>query len=361
MECVIMLRYVSPAVAAHLASFNSFAGVDLHKDTMTVCVIEPSSGEVRYVKLACKCRRQIVEFFQSLPRPCVVAIESVGFYRWLWDLLEPVVDKLLLADATGCRRLAGRRIKTDREDAHNVTDLLMCGRLPVAYAPPAPVWELRDWTRHRNYLSRCHARCLHRVKSLMNLNNRPGPARMTADLLARYLKGQGTLLPDRHVRILWHAHDQLSLFERQMDESERELIRLVEQPIFRHVVELIDTMPGVGLITAATVMAEIGDFARFKYRKSIAKYAGFNPLTFDSADKQRVGRMSKAGPRDVRWVMQQASWTAIRQDPAIRRLWQRIAKRAGSKAAAVAVARHMLMWLWNMVRRDQPFRPAKAA
>jgi transposase len=52
-----------------------------------------------------------------------VAIESVGFYRWLFDLLEPIVHELLLADATQCRALAGRRIKTDREDALNVAEL----------------------------------------------------------------------------------------------------------------------------------------------------------------------------------------------------------------------------------------------
>jgi transposase len=349
-----MLRYVSPVVS-QFASFRSFAGVDLHKDTLTVCIIDPSTGEVRFQKLVCRCREQIVAFFQTLPRPCVVAIESVGFYRWLWDLLEPIVDKLLLADATACRALAGRRIKTDREDANNVADLLVSGRLPVAYAPPAHVWELRDWTRHRNYLSRSHARCLHRVKSLMNLNNRPGPASLRADGLARYLRGQGTLLPKRHVTILWQAHDQLSLIERQMDEAERELIRLVEQPIFKQTFDLLDTMPGVGLITAATLLAEIGDFARFHDRKAIVRYVGLNPRTFESADTQRGGRLSKAGPPDVRWVLQQASWTAIREDPAIRKLWQRIAKRAGNKAAAVAVARHMLMWMWTMARANQPF------
>lgn len=350
-----MVRYVSPVVA-NLASFQSFAGVDLHKDTLTVCVINPSTGEVQFQKLACKCREKIVEFFRALPRPSVVAIESVGFYRWLWDLLEPVVDKLLLADATACRRLAGRRIKTDREDSNNVCDLLLSGRLPIAYAPPVHVWELRDWTRQRNYLSRCHSRCLHRVKSLMNLNNRPGPSGMTADGLARYLRGQGKLLPERHVRILWQAHDQLSLFERQMEQSERELIRLVAQPVFKNIFDLLDTMPGVGLITAATVLAEIGDFSRFPDRKAIVRYAGLNPRIFESADVQRGGRLSKAGPPDVRWVLQQASWTAIRSDPAIKKLWRRIAKRSGGKPAAVAVARHMLMWMWSMSRHNQPFK-----
>ena len=352
-----MVRYVSPVVA-HLAAFQSFAGVDLHNDTLTVCLINPATGEVHFQKLACKCREKIVEYFGSLPRPSIVAIESVGFYRWLWDLLEGVVDKLLLADAdaTACRRLAGRRIKTDREDSNNVCDLLLSGRLPIAYAPPAHVWELRDWTRHRNYLSRCHARCLHRVRSLMNLNNRPGPAALSADGLARYLRGQGKLLPQRHVSILWQAHDQLSLFERQIEQSERDLIRLVEQPVFKNVFDLLDSVPGVGLITAATVLGEIGDFSRFPDRKAIVRYAGLNPRTFESADVQRGGRLSKAGPPDVRWVLQQASWTAIRCDPATKKLWRKIAARAGSKPAAVAVSRHMLMWMWSMVRNNQSFQ-----
>ena len=55
--------------------------------------------------------------FCALARPHTVAIETVGFYRWLWEMLEPVVEKLVLADATQSRALAGRRLKTDREDA----------------------------------------------------------------------------------------------------------------------------------------------------------------------------------------------------------------------------------------------------
>ncbi len=77
-----------------------FVGIDLHKDTLTACVYCSCCGEIRFQKLVCKCRKQIAEFFGSLPHPHVVAIEAVGFYRWLWEMLEPLVDKLVLADAT---------------------------------------------------------------------------------------------------------------------------------------------------------------------------------------------------------------------------------------------------------------------
>ena len=82
-----------------------FVGIDLHKETLTVCIYCPCCGEIRFQKLVCTCRKQIAEFFGSLPRPHVVAIETVGFYRWLWEMLEPLVDKLRQLDAaTKARR-----------------------------------------------------------------------------------------------------------------------------------------------------------------------------------------------------------------------------------------------------------------
>ena len=170
-------------------------GIDLHKDTLTACVFCRCCGEVSFQKIPCKCRKLIAEYFAALPRPHTVAIETVGFYRWLWEMLEPIVEKLVLADATQARALAGRRLKTDREDAFNIAELLAAGRLPLSYAPPLAVQFLRDLTRHRNGFSRQHARVLCRVKSIMNANNRPGPARLESDGLIRYLKAQGEKLP----------------------------------------------------------------------------------------------------------------------------------------------------------------------
>ncbi len=339
-----------------------FVGIDLHKDTMTICVYELPSGEVRYRKIACKCREQVAEFFRSLPRPHMVAIEAVGFYRWLWELLEPLVEKLFLADATAARALAGRRLKTDREDAFNVAELLAHGRLPVAYAPPAEVQELRDWTRRRNRLSRDHARVLHGVKSLMNLNNRPGPKRLDADGLIRYLKGQGDKLPPRHVAQLWDCVDQLTLIERQIAAAEREIGGLLKRPRFQAPARILATFPGVGMVTVATVLAEVGDFARFTHRKAIGRYAGLNPTVHASGGKNRTGHIAKAGPPDLRWILQQAAWTAIRVEQHLKRMWLKIGRSAGRKAAAVAIARKMLTWMWRAVLSGEPYRrPAPTA
>lgn len=336
-------------------------GIDLHKDTLTVCTYCACCGEISYRKIACKCRRQIVDFFSTLPRPHAVAIETVGFYRWLWEMLEPLVDELLLADATQARALAGRRLKTDREDAFHIAELLAAGRLPTSYAPPAEVQMLRDVTRHRHGFSRQHARVLCRVKAIMNANNRPGPERLRSDGLTRYLKAQGDKLPPRHVEMLWNCVDQLSLTERQIDQAERTIAELVQRRTFAPTYALLTTFPGVALVTAATVIAEVGDFTRFGDRKAIGRFAGLNPRVFASGGKQRTGHIAKAGSPQLRWILQQAAWTAMRSDEQVRRIFLRIAKRSGRKKAAVAVARKLLTWMWAAVRHHQPYRGPIAA
>lgn len=336
-------------------------GIDLHKDTLTVCSFCRCCGEISYRKIACKCRRQIVEYFSALPHPHTVAIETVGFYRWLWEMLEPIVDKLVLADATQARALAGRRLKTDREDAFNIAELLAAGRLPTSYAPTAEVQLLRDLTRHRSGFSRQHARVLCRVKSIMNANNRPGPDRLQSDGLIRYVKAQGEKLPPRHLAMLWNCVDQLALTERQIAQAEREIKPDIEQESFRATYDILTSFPGVAMVTAATIIGEVGDFARFSERKSIGRFAGLNPRVFASGGKQRMGHIAKTGSPQLRWIVQQAAWTAIRTDDQIRQLFARIAKRSGRKAAAVAVARKLLTWMWAAVNKQETYRSGVAA
>jgi transposase len=336
-------------------------GVDLHKDTLTACVYCGCCGEVSYRKIACKCRKQIVDFFGGLPRPHTVAIETVGFYRWLWETLEPIVENLVLADATGARALAGRRLKTDREDALHIAELQSAGRLPTCYAPTAEVQILRDLTRHRHGFSRQHARVLCRVKSIMNANNRPGPSRLQSDGLIRYIKAQGGKLSEPHVAMLWNCVDQLTLTEQQIDQAERTIGEIVQRETFASNYALLTSFPGVAMVTAATVLAEVGDFHRFTHRKAIGRFAGLNPTVYASGGKQRIGHISKTGSPQLRWILQQAAWTAFRTDEHVKRIFLRIAKRSGRKAAAVAVARKLLTWMWAAVVHGEPYRSPAAA
>jgi len=123
-----------------------------------------------------------------------------------------------------------------------------------------------------------------------------------------------------------------------------------------------DTMTVATLdpVTSATAIAEVGDFKRFTDRKQITRYAGLNPRTFDSADKQRGGRISKAGPRQLRWVLQQAAWCARRDHPVFRKRFGQLSRRVGKSKAGVAIARKLLLCMWAVVRDGRPYRPIGA-
>ena len=333
-----------------------FVGIDLHKDTLTACVLRGPDREVSYVKIACKCRDKIRSFFGSLPQPSVIAIETVGFYRWLWMELEPLAGQLVLCDARGARALAGRRIKTDREDALNVALLLADGRLPLAWAPPETVQVLRNWTRHRNGLTRQHAQVLHHVKSILNRLNLPGPVRLDAAALQRYLLAGVERLAADDVMMLWQHQRRLVEIEQDRAQSERRISELMRAPEFSRLREILESVPGVGLVTAATVIAEIGDFRRFPDGKAIGRYAGLTPTVYASGNSSRLGHISKTGAPDLRWVLQQAAWTAIRCDAGFKKSWLKISKTAGKKAAAVAVARKILALMWTLQRKDEPYK-----
>jgi transposase len=168
-------------------------------------------------------------------------------------------------------------------------------------------------------------------------------------------------LPVRHVAMLWDCVDQLALAERQTDQAERTIDELVRGATFAADYALLVSFPGVAMVTAATVLAEVGDFRRFKDPKAIGRYAGLNPRVFASGGKQRVGAIAKTGSPHLRWILQQADWTAIRTDDGVKHIFLRIAKRSGRKAAAVAVARKLLTWMHSAVTKGEPYRTRAAA
>ena len=130
-----------------------------------------------------------------------------------------------------------------------------------------------------------------------------------------------------------------------------------------HVQHLRDltSFPGVGMVSAATILAEDGDFTRFTHRKTIGRYAGLSPRVYASGGKQRTGHIARTGPPDLRWILQQSAWTAIRADEQIRVIHHRIAKRSCRNAASVAIEGKLLTWMWHAVLKRETYQCRLAA
>ncbi len=116
------------------------------------------------------------------------------------------------------------------------------------------------------------------------------------------------------------------------------------------------TLPGVNAVTAAALMAAVGNIGRFPTPRHLVSYLGLNPRVQQSgSEPARHGRISKQGPSDARHVLVEAAWRATRETGPLRAFAGRVAARHGSNVATVAVARKLVVIAWHMLLRGEDY------
>jgi len=153
--------------------------------------------------------------------------------------------------------------------------------------------------------------------------------------------------------MLWQCVDQLALTERADRPGradDRRDVSVVKTP--RRVWNSGE-FPGVALVTAATVIAEIGDFRRFTHsRRSAVRRT--HPRGLRLGRKQRIGHIAKTGRPICVGSCNRRLGPPSHDDMCEKSIFLRIAKRSGRKAAAVAVARKLLTWMHSAVTKGEP-------
>jgi hypothetical protein len=152
---------------------------------------------------------------------------------------------------------------------------------------------------------------------------------------------------------------QIEFLDREIALLER---ALAEQALASPEMRRLLTLPGVNFVTAAALLAAIGDIRRFPSARQLVSYLGLDPRVRQSGlEPARHGRISKQGPGETRHVLVEAAWHATRAPGPLRAFHERIAARRGSNIAAVAVARKLAVIAWHMPsdREDYAFaRPS---
>jgi transposase len=127
-------------------------------------------------------------------------------------------------------------------------------------------------------------------------------------------------------------------------------------------VRLLMTIPGVGLMTAATLWAKLGDPRRFPGPKQVGRYAGLDPSVDQSGERDRRGRISRNGDGLLRRALVEAAWVVARHDSGpLGAYYRRKAKQLGAKRALVAVARRLVVVAWRMLLTGEVYRGYREA
>jgi hypothetical protein len=135
---------------------------------------------------------------------------------------------------------------------------------------------------------------------------------------------------------------------------------LAEQALASTEMRRLMTLPGVSFVTAAALMAAIGDISRFPTSRHLVAYLGLNPRVRQSgSEPARHGRISKQGPGEARHLLVEAAWHAVRTTGPLRVFAERIASKRGNNVATVAVARKLVVIAWNMLTRGEDYAFAR--
>lgn len=325
---------------------RQIVGVDLHRRRSVLVRMTEAGETLEAVRISndVECLQRVMA--RAGERPEVVLEATYGWY-WAADALAELGASVHLAHPLGVKAFEYRRVKNDVRDATDLADLLRMGRLPEAWIAPREIRELRGLVRHRAKLVAVRANLKCQIHGVLA---GAGVAVPMSDLFGL----AGTDLLDRVARRLGEA-DRWRLV------SLRRVLELIDGEIDRfqaltrarlgrhHGYRAIQAIPGVGPVLAAVFVAEIGDVTRFPDPARLASWAGLTPRHRESDTTVHRGRITKQGPRLVRWAAVEAV-QRISKHHRLGQLRERVAERRGRNVGKVAAARELTRLVYYGLR-----------
>ncbi len=280
-----------------------------------------------------------------------VALESTRNWYCVVDSLEGVVSAINLSHPLKTRAIAEARIKTDKVDSAILAHLLRTNLLPTAYIAPVSVREQRELLRFRASLTGLRTAVKNKIHAILAKRGLQPPY---SDIFGK--KGRRWLddvdLPPVYRLVLDGYLEILDAIGRQIDDV---TIEIQQRASLSPEAQLLMSIPGVSFYSALLILAEIGEVARFPDRRHLVSYAGLAPIVRSSGGKTHYGPISKQGSPWLRWILIQAAHTAARCDPAMREIYRRTVFRRGTKVASVALARHLLKVVYQVLKTKVPY------
>ena len=338
-----------------------YVGADLHKKSITFCVVEVvSGGIVVRDRRRMLCREvQRLEAYLAAQGEYELVVETTIGYDWFAALAEKTAVRVRVAHAAKLRVIAESTRKTDKIDAYVLAELLAKDMLVEAWRPSPRVRQHRSLIRRRCKIQSRITSIKNTMRAVLTRYNEDRVDLFTkagreASLLLDLLGAERWLLED-----LWADLDANVARRDAIDDYLRRFA--LQAPLAeKEARAVLATMPGLGPVTIETVLAELGDWRRFRNASAVVSFAGLDPGVRQSDDRRRDLKLTKAGSPLLRWIMIQL---AHRQKKTARwsREFERISKRAGKKKATCAIARRLLTVIYAMLRDGQAYKLPKAA
>ena len=252
-----------------------------------------------------------------------------------------------------------RKQKEDARDSRKIAEQLAASKLEGIYVPGIELEGDRAMIRLRKTLTKEIARNKCRVKSFLYYHGITIPKQFTNK--TRWSKGFTTWLkeldlPTTSAKSTLDTIIELVLFLRkQQYQTLRNIKTLSQEEKYKANVALLISIPGIGLITAMTLLTEIDDISRFKSLDSLCSYIGLVPMTNSSGEFDSVGHITKRQNKVLRSMIVESSWVAIRNDPALMLAYQKLILRMKPTKAIIRISKKMINRIRYVLKNQTPY------
>jgi transposase len=295
-----------------------YIGLDVHAETIAVAVAE-ANGEVRSLGVIPNRPEPVRRLIKKLgPAQSLRVCYEAGpcGYVLYWQLTELGVHCEVVAP-TLVPVKAGDRVKTDRRDAQKLARSYRSGDLTAVWVPDAAHEALRDLVRAREAAKKDQLRARHRLQKFLLRHGLQPPEGIRSwtvkhldwvkTLHLEQLALDATLLD--YITEVDHARARVERLERAIDQAIE-----VAPAAIRTVIEGLQAIRGVARLSAATIVAEVGQLSRFARPRQLMGYTGAVPSEHSSGERVRRGAITKTGNAHLRRILVEAAW-AYRHRP----------------------------------------------
>jgi transposase len=337
-----------------------YAGIDVSLEASSLCVVDAGGKIVREGKVASE-PEALIAWLRSLGVALTrIGLEAGPLSQWLYAELRAAGFAVELLETRHVRAaLEAVPVKTDRNDARGIAQLIRMGWFRPVHCKSMGSQETRAILTARKLMqSKLHDIEMSLRGILRNFGLKVGKvtrAQFTARI-DELVCGHPTL--EAVAKALLAAR---AVLLREFKEIERR-VRLIARSDAR--VRLLTTAPGVGAVVALTYVTAIDDPMRFKSSKRVGPYFGLTPKRYQSGETDVSGHITKAGDAEARALLYEAAHVILTKPirgGALKSWALRLAKRAGSAKAKVALARKLAVILHRMWVNATPFNFAAAA
>ncbi len=274
---------------------------------------------------------------------------EAGPNAWfIHNLLEPLAGEVVVVHPYHVKLVAASMVKTDRIDTLVLARLLAVNILPAIWVPPNHVRGLRALISHRRRLVKQRTAAKNRLHSVLHCHN---VAPVAGDLFSESSQGWWNNLPVPKSKLLRTQQD-LSIIDHLnvlITKVDAQLAQQSKSEYWADLVPFLIQLPGIGLLNAMTILSAIGDITRFPTAQKLVGYSEVDAKVHVSGRTRRTGGITKQGRRELRSVMAESAWIAVRTHPHWQAKFAYLEKRIGKQKAIVAIAHKLLVVVWNVL------------